>query len=99
MYLVFLNKLVSSTVFIVSGIMPVSYLIAVGSLMAIGIVLVEYKLGKLVKKLGRQSIISIIFTILGVMSFGLVFWTGIGVYKEGRENKDLFKFGDFCETR
>jgi uncharacterized membrane protein YfcA len=98
MYLIVMNKIVSSTVFILSGLMPIDYLLFTGVILAIGVVIVEWKVAQVVKKFGRQSIISFLF--VGIMSVALVLvlLVGFQTTKETLDNGDsLFGFKSYCE--
>lgn len=53
MYLIVSNKIVADTVFILGGVMPLQYMFFIGGILVVGVLIVEWKLGQLVKKLGR----------------------------------------------
>jgi uncharacterized membrane protein YfcA len=77
MYLIVANKIVADTVFILGDVMPLQYMFFIGLILVVGVLIVEWKLGQLVKKLGRQSFISFLFSGLLVIALVLVLIVGI----------------------
>lgn len=98
MYLVFLNKLVATTIFFLSGLIPISYLLFIGLFMIFGVILAEWKVGKIVRKLGRQSILSYAFVGIVFVAFMLVLYTGIDkvFLEESHGERSIYQFGSFC---
>ena len=98
MYLIVANKMVADTVFILGGVMPLQYMFFIGGILVIGVLFVEWKLGQLVKRLGRQSYISFLFSGLLIIALILVIIVGIKTTTEtlDDENKGLLEFTSFC---
>ena len=53
MYLTTLSALISTTLFIISGVMPLDFLALIGVLVILGVLFADWQVSKLVKKLGR----------------------------------------------
>ena len=53
MYLATLSALISTTIFIISGAMPLDFLGVIGVLVILGVLFADWQVSKLVKKLGR----------------------------------------------
>jgi uncharacterized membrane protein YfcA len=99
MYLVVANKLVSTTVFLLSGTLPLDYMMFIGMFLVVGVLIVEWKVGKIVKEKGRPSIISFIFVGIVFVGVALVGYSGtLNVMKDKAAGKDIWAFGNFCDS-
>lgn len=98
MYLILANKIVIDIEFILAGVMPIQYMLFIGGILAVGVLLVEWKLGQIVRKLGRQSYISFLFAGLLVIALVLVIIVGIDTTKKTLDDdeKGLLDFVSFC---
>jgi len=76
MYLVFLNKIISVVVYFSSGLLPLDYLFVLGTISVVLVIIAIWRLDILIKKLGRQSIISMIFIIIVTFALGLTIYAG-----------------------
>lgn len=98
MYLVVNNKLVSALVFFLVGYIQLDYLFFIGSILLFGVILIEWKVSYLMRRLGRQSFISFIFVGIMFLSIILVAVTGIMNTVEARKNgEDVLEFKGFCD--
>ena len=93
MYLTTLSAIITTTVFVISGTMPIDFLLFIGFLVIIGVLLAEWQVSKLVKKMGRQSLITFFFTFINVISWCLVAYS---VYNEFDGLKGLIAFENYC---
>ena len=97
MYLTFCNKIVSGTVDMLSGEMPIDYMLFIGALLVVGVVFVEMKLDQLVKKFNRQSLISFVFTFIMLVSIALIVITMVDTIKTNKaKNLPMFGFNSIC---
>ena len=97
MYLVFANKLVSTTVFLLSGSIPVNYMLFIGLFLVFGVLVAEFKISKFVKNSGRPSIISFIFVGIVLVSMCLVVYTGVSeILEKLGEGEPVLEFQPFC---
>jgi uncharacterized membrane protein YfcA len=99
MYLVVNNKLVSALVFFLVGYIRVDYLLFIGGILFFGVILIEWRISALVRKLGRQSFISFIFVGIMFLSIILVSFTGIlSVIEKKKNDEDVLEFKSFCDS-
>ena len=77
MYLATLSAIVTSITFIVSGVMPINYFVIIGLLTLVGVPLADWQVSKLVKKLGRQSLILFFFCVANLVATILVIFEAI----------------------
>lgn len=98
MYIILVSKIVSSFAYFISGLMPVTYALCIGFLLVIMVLLTEILIGKIIKKYGRQSIISGFFAIFSVISLFLVLYAGISkAKKDSDDGKKIFEFYSYCD--
>lgn len=94
-YLVFLSKIISGLVYFASGLLPLDYLLALGIVSATFVALAIWRLNLLIKKLGRQSIITLVFLVTLVIAILLIGYAGMIPILDG--NSDLFEFKSLCD--
>ena len=76
MYLVMIGKITAAILHLITGELPIYYLLVTGILVIIGILISENLLAHYIKKIGRQSIITFIFFGLAVGALLLVIYSG-----------------------
>lgn len=97
MYLIVINKFISLLVFLLSGLMPVSYLVFIGVVLTCAVIVTEIKLGELIKRYKRQSFISFAFS--GLMMVALVpvcIAAFEKIFDRRQGDKGLLEFGSYC---
>lgn len=99
-YLILLKNSVAFFALLISGMLPLDYCIVIGLILGVGICLFEKKLGKIVKKTGRQSIVGFMFFGIMIIGFCFVVYTTIHIYKDKRsKDENLLKFKNYCEVK
>ena len=97
MYMIMVNKIVAAVIFLFAGMMLLQYLLSIGLVFGVGLVIVEWKIGQLIKKYGRQSIISVIFVFVLLVAWCFTVFSAVDVYKKGKKEGDLWEFKNPCE--
>lgn len=98
MYMVVVNKIVSTTVFLLSGNMPIDYMLVIGSCLICGVAITELKLGQYIKKVGRPSIITFIFVGVVFTALCLVLYSGYEKIWGSESTPEVWKFKNFCDA-
>lgn len=98
MYMVVVNKIVSTTVFLLSGNVPLGYLLVFGTFLICGVAITECKLGTYIKKVGRPSIITFIFVGVVVTAMVLVCFSGYEKIWGSESSSEVWKFENYCEV-
>jgi hypothetical protein len=98
MYMVVVNKIVSTTVFLLSGNMPIGYMLVFGSCLICGVAITELKLGQYIKKVGRPSIITFIFVGIVFTAMCLVCYSGYEKIWGSESTPGVWKFENFCDA-
>lgn len=92
-YLGTLKNLISTLIFVFSGIMPFDFLLVLGGLVILAVLLTEWRVSQLIKKLGRQSLITMFFFVINVLSEILVIYS-IFIGWEGFD--EFLVFENYC---
>ena len=93
-YLGTLKNLISTLIFIFSGIMPFDFLLILGGLVILAVLLTEWRVSALIKKLGRQSLITMFFFVINLLSEILVIYS-IFIGWDGFEA--FLEFENYCD--
>lgn len=97
-YLVVNNKFVSALVAVVAEVLPVDYVLAVGGVVFLSVLIMEFQSQALIKKIGRQSFISILFVLMIVVSLLLVIYnTIVDVIEKNKKNEPILTFKSYCD--
>jgi len=95
MYLTIMKNVVSVVIYIISGYMPIDYFLVMGIIIFIGVLFVEWRVAILVKKLGRQSLITFLFAFIILFSDILVIYSAFDRYVTF---SDLYEFKGYCDS-
>lgn len=99
MFLIMVSKLAAAILYVLAGKMPIGYWFFGGMFLVVASVIAQFQLKQVVKKLGRQSIISFIFVFFMAVSVVMIVLVGVlKAMKDIDDNKSLFKFGSPCDT-
>lgn len=93
MYMTILKCVVSVTIFIISGDMPIDYFLIMGVVIALGVFVVEWRVAILVKSMGRQSIIVFLFSAIIFGSWLLVLYSTATKFNGFGE---FIEFSSYC---
>lgn len=94
LYLIFLNKSISIAVFLANGSMPLDYFMLLGGVCMMSVALAQWRVGILIKQIGRQSIISFMF--VGVVSLALCMIVFSLVTLLIDDYMEITKFKNYC---
>ena len=97
-YLVVNNKFVASLVYFLTEEVPLDYLLIVGGIMFLSVLTMELKSKQLLKRIGRQSLLSMIFVGLTILSIFLVLYSLVmDIIEKKRNDQNVLEFKSFCD--
>jgi uncharacterized membrane protein YfcA len=96
-YLVVNNKFVSALVAVVAEVLPVDYVLGVGGIVFLSVLIMEFESQALIKKIGRQSVISILFVLMIAISLLLIIYnTVMNIIEKNKKNEPILSFKSYC---
>lgn len=98
MFPTMLDKFVITLILVLTNEVPIDFLLFAGIILGVGVVLIEWKMITIIRKIGRESIIAIVF--VGVLFIGLALTVYVGALntiKTVREGRSLFEFKNYCK--